>query len=472
MEPDCLSGRGGGSAIGSVGKADGMSKDVTESVEVILVDDDPDVLAGVGQMLELADFAVTPLSDGGGIRERLPSERLGAIVSDIRMPGLDGLSLLEAVRAFDADLPVILITGHGDVPMAVEAMRNGAYDFIEKPFSSDRLIQSVTKAAEKRSLTNENRRLRRELENASGIESILRGQSPAIAALRQQVRRCAATDADVLVYGETGTGKELVARCLHQFSDRGKGHFVAINCAALPESLLQSEFFGYAVGAFTGATRRRTGKFEYASGGTVFLDEIEGMPLHLQAELLRVLENRVIVRLGENEEVPIDIRVVSAAKTDLAQAVEEGKFRADLFYRLNVLSMSIPSLRERLEDIPLLFQHFVHQTLADGDEPPPLTPQLLNALVTHRWPGNVRELQAAATRYALGFPIEVDPEELNGGSVATSGTLDEIVARLERHVIRSALVSADGNVEKASQSIGVPKRTLYHKIKSLGIEKP
>ena len=449
-----------------------MPRESAENVEVILVDDDPDVLAGVGQMLELADFSVTPLDNGGDIRERLASERLGVIVSDIRMPELDGLSLLEEVRSFDADLPVILITGHGDVPMAVEAMRNGAYDFIEKPFSSDRLIQSVTKAVEKRSLTNENRRLRRELENASGIESILRGQSPGIAALREQVRRCAAADVDVLIYGETGTGKELVARCLHQFSDRSKGHFVAINCAALPETLLQSEFFGYAAGAFTGASRRRTGKFEYAHGGTVFLDEIEGMPLHLQAELLRVLENRVIVRLGENEEIPINIRVVSAAKTDLSRAVEDGKFRADLFYRLNVLSMAIPPLRERLEDIPLLFQHFMHQTLGEGEESPALTPQLLNTLMTHGWPGNVRELQAAATRHALGFPIEVDPEELNGGSVATSGTLDEIVARLERHVIRSALVSSDGSVEQASQLIGVPKRTLYHKIKSLGIEKP
>lgn len=449
-----------------------MSPELTESVEVILVDDDPDVLAGVGQMLELANFSVTPLSSGGDIRRRLASERLGVIVSDIRMPEFDGLSLLEEVRSIDTDLPVILITGHGDVPMAVEAMRKGAYDFIEKPFSSDRLIQSVTKAVEKRSLTNENRRLRRELDNASGIESILRGQSPAIAALRQQVRRCAEADVDVLIYGETGTGKDLVARCLHQFSRRSKGHFVAINCAALPESLLQSEFFGYAAGAFTGAAKRRTGKFEYASGGTVFLDEIEGMPLHLQAELLRVLENRSIVRLGENEEIPIDIRVVSAAKTDLSQAVENGTFRADLFYRLNVLSMSIPPLRERLEDIPLLFQHFVRSILGQGDEPPPLAPQLLNALITHSWPGNVRQLQAAATRHALGFPIEVDPEELNSGSIATSGTLDEIVARLERHVIRSALVSADGNVEQASRLIGVPKRTLYHKIKSLGIEKP
>ena len=449
-----------------------MAEERTNSIEVLLIDDDPDVLAGVGQLLDLAEFAVTPLRSGKNIRDKLSSDRLGAVVSDIRMPGIDGLSLLEEVRSVDADLPIILITGHGDVPMAVEAMRNGAYDFIEKPFSSERLVGSVKKAVEKRSLTMENRRLRKELANASGIESILRGQSPAIAALRQQVQRCAATDADILVYGETGTGKELVARCLHQFSGRSQGHFVAINCAALPETLLQSEFFGYAAGAFTGATRRRVGKFEYADGGTVFLDEIEGMPLHLQAELLRVLENRVIVRLGENEEVPVDIRVVSAAKTDLAEAVEDGKFRADLYYRLNVLSMAIPPLRERLEDIPLLFQHFMHQAVGDGETLPALTPQLLESLVTHSWPGNVRELQAAATRRALGFPTEVDLEGFDPGSIATSGTLDEIVTRLERHVIRSALASADGSVEQASRLIGVPKRTLYHKIKSLGIAKP
>ena len=449
-----------------------MAVEQSESAEVVLIDDDPDVLAGVGQLLELSDFAVTPLSSAETVLDTLSSEHLAAVVSDIRMPGIDGLALLDRVRSVDADLPVILITGHGDVPMAVEAMRNGAYDFIEKPFSSDRLIGSVKKAAEKRALTRENRRLRRELANASGIDSVIRGQSPGIAALRQQVQRCASTKADVLIYGETGTGKDLVARCLHQFSARSKGHFVAINCAALPESLLQSEFFGYAPGAFTGAAKRRIGKFEYADGGTVFLDEIEGMPLHLQAELLRVLENRVIVRLGENEEIPIDIRVVSAAKTDLSQAVEEGRFRADLYYRLNVLSMSIPPLRERMEDISLLFQHFVHDALADGEEAPALTPQLLQALVTHDWPGNVRELQAAATRHALGFPIEMDPEELASVPVAASGTLEESIARLERHVIRSALASTDGNVEQASALIGVPKRTLYHKIKALGIEKP
>ena len=460
-----------GTVVREAAVADIMAEN-TGTIEVLLIDDDPDVLAGVGQLLELADFSVTTLRSGEGIRDMLSSERLGTIVSDIRMPGIDGLALLEEVRACDADLPVILITGHGDVPMAVEAMRKGAYDFIEKPFSSDRLVASVKKAVEKRSLTVENRRLRQELANASGIESMLRGQSPGIATLRQQVLRCAAADADVLIYGETGTGKELVARCLHQFSPRSKGHFVAINCAALPESLLQSEFFGYAPGAFTGAARRRIGKFEHAHGGTVFLDEIEGMPQHLQAELLRVLENRVIVRLGENEEIPIDIRVVSAAKTDLAQAVEDGTFRADLYYRLNVLSMRIPPLRERLEDIPLLFQFFLHQTRSDKEEQPALTPKLLNALLAHTWPGNVRELQAAATRHALGLPVEVASEDSVKQAAAAGGTLDEIVARLERHVIRSALASTDGNVEQASHMLSVPKRTLYHKIKSLGIARP
>ncbi len=449
-----------------------MAAEEKSAVEIILIDDDPDVLGGVSQLLELADFSVSPLTSGKGICKQLSPERVCVIVSDIRMPGIDGLTLLQQVRSVDEDLPVILITGHGDVPMAVEAMRNGAYDFIEKPFSSDRLVASVRKAAEKRALTAENRKLRAELASASGIESILRGQSPSITTLRQQVMRCANADADVLVHGETGTGKELVARCLHQFSRRAKGHFVAINCAALPESLLQSEFFGYAAGAFTGATKKRIGKFEYADGGTVFLDEIEGMPLHLQAELLRVLQNRAIVRLGQNEEVPIDIRVVSATKTDLAQAVEDGSFRADLYYRLNVLSMTIPPLRERLEDIPLLFQQFAHQALGKQEDPPAITPQLLQTLLGHGWPGNVRELQAAATRHALGFPLEVTAGEISSDQVDTSGTLEEAVSRLERHIIRSALETAQGSVEQASQLIGVPKRTLYHKIKTLGIERP
>ncbi len=449
-----------------------MAKAAPESVEIILIDDDPDVLGGVSQLLELADFSVTPMASGMGLAKQLSPERVCIIVSDIRMPGIDGLTLLQQVRSVDEDLPVILITGHGDVPMAVEAMRNGAYDFIEKPFASDRLVASVRKAAEKRSLTAENRQLRAELATASGIESILRGQSPSMTTLRQQVLRCAKADADVLVYGETGTGKELVARALHQFSTRSKGQFVAINCAALPESLLQSEFFGYGAGAFTGAAKKRIGKFEYADGGTLFLDEIESMPLHLQAELLRVLQNRTIVRLGQNEEVPINIRVVSASKTDLAQAVEEGTFRADLYYRLNVLSMSIPPLRERLEDIPLLFQQFAHQALGQQEDPPTVSPQLLQTLLGHKWPGNVRELQAAATRHAFGFPLEVEGGEISPGTMDSSGTLEEAVARLERHVIRSALESAEGNVEQASQLVGVSKRTLYHKIKALGIERP
>ncbi|MEM7021423.1 MAG: sigma-54 dependent transcriptional regulator [Pseudomonadota bacterium] len=449
-----------------------MTDPAEPGTDVILIDDDPDVLAGVGQLLELADFRVETLGSGLGIEERLGSGRLGAVVSDIRMPDIDGLSLLQKVLDVDADLPVILITGHGDVPMAVEAMRRGAYDFIEKPFSSERLVGSVKKAAEKRRLTIENRRLREQLASASGIETVLRGQSPGVTALRQQILRCAGADADVLIYGETGTGKELVARCLHQFGRRSSGNFVAINCAALPENLLQSEFFGYVAGAFTGASRPRIGKFEYADGGTVFLDEIEGMPLHLQAELLRVLENRLIVRLGENKEIPLDIRVVSAAKSDLLQAVEEGTFRQDLYYRLNVLSMRIPPLRERLEDIPLLFQHFTHQTLGGGEEAPAVAPELLETLWTHDWPGNVRELQATATRHALGFPLEVDAEQIVSEEFAAGRTLDQMVTRLERHVIATALKSTDGNVERAAALVGVPKRTLYHKIKVLGVDRP
>lgn len=434
---------------------------------ILLIDDDPDVLSGLGQALDGAGYDVTSSATGKDVVGLLSTSGAGLVVTDVRMPDIDGLTLLAQIREIDPDIPVILMTAHGDIAMAVTAIRNGAYDFIEKPFRTEKLLNAVDKACSSRRLVQENADLRRQLESASGIEASIRGQSTGIINLRKQVLRCAGTDADVLIVGETGSGKELVARSLHEFSRRSEGKFVAINCAALPASLLQSEFFGHEAGAFTGAAKKRIGRFEYASGGVVFLDEIEGMSLDLQAELLRVLEDRKIVRLGTNEEIPVDIRVISGSKRDLAEAVEEGSFRADLYFRLNVLTVRVPPLRERIEDVALLFLHFTNQVLGESGEPPmTMNADLYQALMSHGWPGNVRELQAVATRFAFGFDLGLGEEHAPAGETRT---LAEMVERLERHVIQTALKSSKGNVEAASGLIGVPRRTLYHKMKMLGI---
>ena len=319
------------------------------------------------------------------------------------MPGMDGLELMRRIREGDKGLPVIIITGHGDVPMAVKALRDGAYHFIEKPFASERLVEVARHALDKRKLVLENRRLRSELAGYTGLDQKLVGRTRAMNHLREQIHNFARTDADILILGETGTGKELVARALHEHSPRAKGKFIAINCGALPENIIESELFGHVKGAFTGASSDRTGKFEYANGGTVLLDEIESMPFHLQVKLLRVLQERKIERLGANIEQDVDIRILAATKSDLKADSAAGTFREDLFYRLNILSLEIPPLRQRREDIPLLFHHFLSvyakQYSRENEPEADIPTSILEALMAYNWPGNVRELQNCTLRY-------------------------------------------------------------------------
>ena len=346
------------------------SAHVAAATEVLLIDDDPHLRQALSQTLDLAGLKVQALGDARGLAEALPADWPGVVVSDIRMPGLDGLQLLDQLHGRDAELPVLLITGHGDVPLAVQAMRAGAWDFLEKPFPSDTLLDSVRRALAVRRLVLENRQLRQALSGRDALEGRLIGLSPEIVRLRQQVAALARTQADVLILGETGSGKEVVARALHDLSSRRDGPFVAINAGALAESVVESELFGHEAGAFTGAQKRRIGKFEFANGGTLFLDEIESMSLEVQVKLLRLLQERAVERLGSNQLIPLDIRVIAATKEDLRQAADQGRFRADLYYRLNVAPLRIPPLRERGEDILLLFQHYADTAAARHGLPP------------------------------------------------------------------------------------------------------
>lgn len=440
-----------------------------EGLKVLFVEDDPAVRLGSQQALQLAGLEVQAYDSAEQVRKHIVPDFAGVLVSDVKLPGMDGLGLLRHAKTIDSNLPVILVTGHGDISMAVQAMREGAYDFIEKPFSSEHLSEVVKRALDKRKLILEVLSLRRKLENRQGIGSKILGYSPAIESLRRTILDLSDTDVDVLILGETGTGKELVARCLHEHGSRQQNNFVAINCGGMPETLFESEVFGYEAGAFTGALKRRIGKIEHAGAGTLFLDEIESMPLSLQSKLLRTLQERQFERLGSNELIPMNCRVLTAsACKDLRELCSQQRFRIDLFYRLSVLELTIPPLRERREDIPLLFEHFVLEAAQRYNREAPALPKpQLNQMLAYDWPGNVRELRNIAARFVLGMQSSVL------GSLQTSKTvprsLGEQVDLFERHLIEEALRSHSGRASAASEALGLPKQTLYDKMRRFGL---
>ena len=442
---------------------------------VLLVDDEAMVRKSTEQWLKMAGFEVIGCSDGAQALEHISESFRGIVVSDVKMPDMDGLTLMALILERVPALPVVLVTGHGDVDMAIGAMRKGAYDFIEKPFNPERLVETIQRACEKRRLMLDNLRLQHHLASSSGIDKRLIGISPVIQRLKQEIVTLADLDTNVIIYGETGTGKELVSQSLHEYSPRKTAHFVPINCGDIPESLIESELFGHEVGAFSGATKRRIGKFEYASGGTLFLDEIESMPLHLQIKLLRALQEGVIERLGGNSPISVDVRVIAAAKTDLRA---DENFREDLFYRLNVTQLQIPPLRERQEDAPLLFEHYLGMTAESHDkEARALSVQDIRTLQSYQWPGNVRELKNVAVRYALDKRVSVTDILFPDEVVVTSDTVESDqaqslsvqVAIFEAEIIKRSLTEHHGNIKLVMEALDLPRRTLNQKMAKYGL---
>jgi two-component system, NtrC family, C4-dicarboxylate transport response regulator DctD len=450
---------------------------MSTELPVVFIDDDDDIRRATAQMLELSGFTARIFPSAKQALSEISGSFPGVVATDIRMPDMNGLQLFEHVRAIDPELPVILITGHGDIDLAVAAMKDGAYDFITKPFIAGRLTEALRRGIEKRALVLQNRSLHRAIAEASSEDGAFLGDAPSMSRLRKTLRQIADTDVDVLVEGETGTGKDVVAQLLHSWSRRCSRAFVALNCGALPEHMIESELFGHEAGAFTGAKSRRIGRIEHSSGGTLFLDEIESMPAAAQVKLLRVLETRQIEPLGTNQTRRLNLRVIAATKIDLAGPRARESFRQDLYFRLNVVRLRIPPLRDRRQDIPLLFAHFLkHAAQRFGRPIPELSRATRDHLEYHTWPGNVRELLHFAQRIALGLeaekaesPTEESGVETEKGSSDLS--LADRVNRFEASVIRATLRDEDGDLRRVLEALQLPRKTFYDKLKRHGISR-
>lgn len=428
---------------------------------VFFVDDDAELREANVQTLELAGLPVRAFADAASLLAVIAPDFDGVVVSDIRMPGMDGLQLFARLRAMDAELPVILITGHADVPMAVGALRDGAFDFLPKPFAADHLVAAVRRALAHRRLILDNRALRAAA--ASPADSPLIGDSPAMVRLRESVAQVARAEVDVLIEGETGTGKELVAAMLHRGSPRAARAFVAVNCAALPDAHAEIELFGHAADAVPHGRFERSGRIEASSRGTLFLDDIDGMPLAVQPRLLRVLEEREVLPVGAERPIPLDLRVIASAKRDLLALAQQGAFRSDLYFRLNVVRLSIPPLRERRSDIAQLFAAFVADAVAQtGQGGFRMTDAIRRHLLDHDWPGNVRELRNFAFSAVLNLLDSAVP-------VAAQQSLPDRVAAFEAMLLREALETTRGNVARAIELLGIPRKTFYDKMARAGL---
>ena len=440
---------------------------------ILLVDDDERLRTAAGKVLAAEGYRVLSAASGQEALAVLRQQAVALVISDLRLPDLDGIALLKRVRELLPETEVVMITGHGSVEKAVEAMRLGAYDFIEKPLDSAALLKTVAKALEKQRLASENRQLRRQLQRRRGVEALV-GDSPPMQAVKQLIRQIAPTDVHVLIQGESGTGKEIVADALHDLSGRRVQSLVKISCAAIPETLLESELFGHERGAFTGAAAARPGKFELADGGTLLLDEIAEMTPQLQAKLLRVLQDGSFQRLGATREIRVNVRLLCATHTDIPKAIDEGKFRHDLYYRINTVQIVLPPLRERREDIPLLADHFLRKYAADmGRDVRLIAPRALDQLLAHLWPGNVRELDHVLQRAVAlangdtirGFTFaptasrdgRAAVRDASGISIPIGTTVDEATQCL----VEATIEHCAGNKLKAARMLGIPPRTMY-----------
>ncbi len=450
-------------------------------METILIVEDREGFAQMlSQALADAGYPTVWVRDGKAAIETVCAGGIDLVVTDLKLPGKDGLEVLHRVKAYRTSIPVILMTAHGSIETAVKAVKEGAYDFIAKPFDPDHLLLQIGKALEKQRLVTENAILKTQ---SAGVQMI--GNSPAMAQVVSQVQKVAAGKTTVLLHGESGTGKEVMARMIHGLSPRHDKAFVPINCAAIPRELLESELFGHERGAFTGAVEKRIGRFELADKGTLFLDEIGDMDLPLQSKILRVLEEGSVMRVGGVASVKIDVRLIAATHRNLPEAIQEGRFRSDLYFRLNVFPITLPPLRERREDIPTLASHFITYFCNETSRPPKhLSPAALELLMGHHWAGNVRELQNGIERAViLSDGDEITPEHL-ALRVRTEEHLDDIVLegplaqvaeaasrQVETKMIRKVLKATGGNKSRASEILQVSYKTLLTKIKDYEIEK-
>lgn len=430
---------------------------------ILFVDDEEHLRFAAKQSLELEGLEVACFASAREALEHVSREFPGVLVTDIRLPDLDGLSLMQKVLEIDPQFPVILITGHGDVELAVNSMRDGAYDFVEKPFPPSRLVDTVRRALDKRQLTLENRILRRQIGARETVEARLHGRSQAIRTVRDQVRAVANVDVDLLVVGDTGVGKEVASLAVHQASSRSKMPFVHINCGALPANLVESELFGHEAGAFQGAIRTRIGRFESGRGGTVLLDEIDSLSLPMQAKLLHAVQNRIVTRLGSNEPVELDVRFIAATKKDLEEESAAGRFRPDLLYRLNVVTLNVPPLSARREDIAVLFTQLVSEAAARYErDVPDISGAVLAAVAGREWPGNVRELRNAADRFALGLDLGINPD--GATELERELGLADRMADHEKSLISAALSAHGGSIKETYEALQISRKALYEKM--------
>jgi len=448
-----------------------------QKAQLLIVDDEANTLASLSRAFRLAGHEAMVCDNAAKALELAKVRKFDLILSDVVMPGKDGLSLLEDLKAQGVSAPVVMMSGQAHIEMAVRATRLGALDFLEKPISTEKLLLTVDNALRIQRLESENRQLR---ERLGKHEIVWKGE--AMRRVMAQVERVATSETRICILGETGTGKELVARTLHERSARASGPFITLNCAAVPAELIESELFGHEKGSFTGAAGRHVGKFEQAEHGTIFLDEIGDMPLHMQAKLLRVLEENEVERVGGEKPVPIDVRVLVATHLDLEAQVRERKFRQDLFHRVYVFPLTLPPLRDRQEDIPSLVEHFAAQVTAqNGWKPVPFTPEALAGLQAHSWPGNVRELRNMVERLMLLAPDdEVDLATVRlalpqGSSVPAtgipdSGSLADRVQTFEREVLLAELKRSRYNVTTAAKALSLERSHFYKKAEQLGVD--